>query len=211
MINALKWLYGYLGVMRAYSSIDLAFNMLAVGANVRETIGCLCLMQVLMAYLESRHRHPYRVYVPRWMWVIFAAPGLWLFQKLHQGEFFVATYIYTRKNKPYMGLVSPFARAWQVLALVGGITGYFSLLPWYAAGLAVIRNILGDSRDTEKDRAEGYLTWPVLLGQKKDWKYAHFGCLLLTTWVWWRVNGFAPNWLYLAWAAQAATYWLTPR
>jgi 4-hydroxybenzoate polyprenyltransferase len=182
----------------------------AFGASPRDFAGAIVLHLAFLAYLESRHAHAYRAPVPAWIAYAFAVAGLALFWKFEGVLYVVFSYLYTKKTKD-TGYLSPLFRGLQAFVIVAGIVGYTSLA-LVAGGALLTRNLLGDFRDTEKDRREGVQTLPVLLGFRRSFRHVHLAGTMATSLLWWGMAGSLSAWWLLAvWAAQMASYRLTPR
>jgi len=207
----MKRILNYLGQLRIYSLVDLALFVYVAGARGQTFFGAIVLWTGFLAYLESQHGHTYRAKMPRGLWVILVLFGLILFGRIEGLGFVVASYLYTLKNKKNYGIFAPFFRGVQNFLLVGGVTGYISVLPWLVLFLIVIRNILGDIRDAGKDAKEGMKTLPIILGWNKNVPVVHLVGILGTTYVAWHYSQFGPSFLFFMWAIQLITYNLTPR
>ncbi len=144
----------YLGQLRIYSLIDFVVLLVASQANLYEFIGVVLIHVGFLAYLESRHNHSYRKSVPKYLWIFptivgIAFYGHYTFALL----FIICSLLYTLKTKSYFAIFAPFMRAFQYFFLIGGITGFFSQLPWIVLLVIFIRNFTGDVRDPNGVRA----------------------------------------------------------
>lgn len=201
----------YIGQLRIYSLIDLIILLIATKATLYEFLGVIFLHIGFLAYLETQHKHSYRKQAPKYLWIIFTLIGLILYGKV-EGVFFVlCSYIYTLKDKKIFGVPSPIMRGFQYFFLVAGIIGYGNKLTWLALVLSTFRNFCGDLRDVVKDRNENMKTLPIVMGLKKDFKYAHLLIMLTTTFIWFEFTGLSPFLLIPIFLIQILTYRLTPR
>ncbi|MDO8508773.1 MAG: hypothetical protein Q7S27_03760 [Nanoarchaeota archaeon] len=204
-------LLDYIGQLRIYSLIDLILLLYAAGADREELIGGVLLHIGFLAFLESKHRHGYRENVPLWLCLLFIIPGLILYGHIESIGFLAFSFLYALKNGGYFGIFAPLFRGMQYLFLVGGIMGYYTPLIWMIVGIVIVRNLLGDIRDAQKDRVEGLKTLPMILGLKKGFKYIHLAGVLATTLIAWNISDL--SWIYLIaiWIIEISTYNLTRR
>ncbi|MEI6490777.1 MAG: hypothetical protein WCO16_03390 [bacterium] len=201
----------YIGQLRIYSLIDLVILLIATKANIFEFVGIILLHIGFLAYLETKHHHPYRNKVPKYLWIILTIIGLYFYGHIEGILFVIFSYLYTLKTKKFFALTSPIMRGFQCFFLVAGIIGYESKLTWLALMLIIIRNFCGDLRDVVKDRKENMKTLPVVFGLNTDIKYIHLAVLFLTTFVWFRHTNLEPWLLIPIFLIQILTYRLTPR
>jgi hypothetical protein len=204
----------YLGQLRLYSLADFMLMLVAAGAspNSPRFWGAVVLWIGFLALLESEHHDEGRELVSNKLaWLLLLLGFAWWGRSVTGYMFVVCSVCYAlKKNKPW-GLLSPCMRGLQALALIGGLTGFDNCFPWVAALLTGWRNREGDRRDAVEDRAEGILTWPVLMGQEKDKPFNHLLALFVTTWVWWWFSKLPYSLPLCINLIQAATYWKTPR
>lgn len=199
-------LISYLGQFRFYSLADLILLLLAAGASGSIFWGIIFLWLGFIAYLENRHKHSYRKRIPGLVFIIFWLLGLVLFKKIEGILFIILSIIYTKKNQSYYGLVSPFIRGLQAVLIVGSISDYGNSLTWIAGGLILLRNLIGDLRDTDKDREEGLKTIPVILGIKRNVPFLYFIFLLFTSSAWWLYSELSIIYLLIIFLIEATTY-----
>jgi|SRR3989344_5658282 len=201
----------YTGQLRLYSLLDLALLLYVAGARGSIFVGGLFLWIAFLVYLETRHAHEYRASLPSWLWLALGVFGLVLYGRPEGLLFVLAGYFYAKKNQRHFALVSPLFRGLQNFFLVAGLVGYQNPLVWIVLVLIIIRNVIGDFRDIEKDSREGMRTWPMLIHWHTNLPYAHLIFMLLTTFVWWSYSSLNFYWLISIWVVQLATYNLTPR
>jgi 4-hydroxybenzoate polyprenyltransferase len=182
----------------------------AIGTSKYQFVGAVVLHVSFLAYLESRHSHSYRARVPSWVAYSLAIIGTFLYGKIEALPYLFFSFLYTKKNKK-LGLVSPVFRGLQSLFLVAGIAGYANFITYLAAGLLFLRNLFGDFRDVEKDKAEGMRTLPILAGVNKNIKYIHLAATIGTSIVWWIISPLSVIWLFVVIIIEVSTYNLTPR
>ncbi|MES2023356.1 MAG: hypothetical protein V4439_01610 [Patescibacteria group bacterium] len=208
----MKILVSYLGQLRIYSLIDLIMLLVAIKATPFELIGVILLHVGFLAYLESQHSHSYRKSVPKYLWITFVIPGMFLYGHFIFGILFiVCSFLYTLKNRNYFAIFSPLIRGLQYFFLVGGIVGFQGQLPWIALVVICARNLIGDIRDVIKDKEENMKTIPVVIGFKKGFKYLYPVAVLATTLIWWNFTAL-PLWILLSvFVVEVSTYNLTSR
>jgi 4-hydroxybenzoate polyprenyltransferase len=209
---SLKKALDYLGQLRIYSLLDLAVLLIAAGAGSPEFSGAILLHIAFLAYLESRHSHEYRAEIPRYMWTIPAIVGMILFGHIAFALLFILlSFFYTLKNKGYWAAFAPLARGLQYFFLIAALTGFSSHLPWIALGVTFIRNLLGDMRDTDKDRAKGMKTIPVLMRFPRSIRHIHLIATMISTLIWWSYTSIPFYWILLILIIQLSSYELTSR
>lgn len=207
----MKLFLNYLGQLRLYSLVDLLLLFYIIHASNLEMAGVIFLWIGFLLYLESQHKHSYRREFPKLMWIAFELVGLILFRKVEGLAFVVASFFYARKKDKYFSYLSPLFRGLQSFFLTAGILGYHNTFIWVVFALTIIRNMFGDFRDIEKDRAESMLTVPILIGMKKNVKYVHLIAVMGTSLVWWIYGGLSWEILAGVWIIELLTYNLTPR
>lgn len=200
----------YLGQFRLYSLVDLTFCLLATKAKAGEIVGSLLLWIGFLTLLEIRHNHHYRLKLSPLLPIALFAVGLVLYNRWEGLIFLGLSYAYTLKTNQKFGIFSPIIRGGQNLVLIGGLVGYSSILTWLALGLTIGRNILGDWRDADKDRAEKMETIPVFLGLHSQ-PYVHLLAVMATTVIWWNYANLAPVYLIAAIFVEMTSYNLTTR
>lgn len=212
-ISPMKKVVNYLGQLRIYALIDYIFLLIAAQANIKQAIGALLLHIGFLCYLEIKHNHEYRSKLPQGIWLLFILSGAMLYKKPELLVFIAASYLYTLKKKNYWGISSPLWRGVQILALVGGITGYTTILPWLAGVLTLVRNTLGDYRDIEKDKKEKMKTIPIILKVKplRFYKHIHRIGITVTTIIWWSFTSLPIEILMVGIILEQTTYNLTTR
>ncbi len=203
-----------IGQLRLYSAVDLALLLLAAKANPVQVFGSFCLWFGFLLYLESCHRHVYRRDFPKILWPTLITLAVVAFHRPESlgfiAYFILCSWLYAKKNEPQFGLGAPLFRGLQSLALVGGIQGYTGAFAWLALTLTVIRNTLGDVRDTDKDREQGMLTIPIILGWRSI-SYIHMIGVFATSVVWLSFTRLSWAWLPVVWLVEIVTYNWTPR
>ena len=162
------------------------------------------------AIFEYKHSHNYRAKVPFLVVPVMTAIGISFYWHIESAGYILTSYLYTKKTKK-LGWFSPFARALQNFFIVAGIIGYASYLTLLIPVIFFLRNVLGDFRDTTKDRSEGLRTIPVMLGFSKSYKHIHLIGLLATSAVWLVIGGFNLFWLVPIYIVEIGTYNLTSR
>lgn len=95
----MKILLNYIGQLRLYSLADFVLLLIAIGSNKYECWGAIVLHIAFLAYLESRHVHPYRARVPKNLSYLLAILGLFIFRKVEGLLYLIASYLYTKKIK----------------------------------------------------------------------------------------------------------------
>jgi 4-hydroxybenzoate polyprenyltransferase len=206
----MKIFLNYIGQIRLYSLADLVLLLISIGSTQYELAGAVILHLGFLAYLESRHAHEYRAKVPVWVSYLLCIIGLIFFGKIEGLLYVFFSYLYTKKTKN-TGFFSPSVRGLQNFFIIAGILGYHSSIPYIVGIVCFIRNLLGDFRDTEKDRREGMKTIPVILGVKSSIPHIHLVGMFLSSFVWWTFSSISVGWLILVLIIQIATYHLTPR
>lgn len=197
----------YLGQLRIYSLVDLVLLVVAFHLPARSLVGTVILWLGFISYLEYHHRHPYRFRFPFLVPMSLAVVGLWYFG-IGGIVFLLWSVLYCKKNQNGWGLVSPIFRGLQTMTLVWNKGSWPTVL---LSGLLVaVRNLLGDARDTSKDRKVGMKTWPVVLNWS-DHKYLHLLAVMGTTAIWGFMADLNLGLVVGIWLIQIATYWLTPR
>ena len=204
-------LANYVGQLRIYSLVDLTLLLIASMASKYELTGALLLHISFIAYLESRHKHKYRLSIPNLVWIMLLIAGTIFYKHIEVIPFVIFSFLYTSKNKKNLGAFAPLFRGLQLFFLIGGIAGYSSIITLISFPLTFIRNLAGDMRDIEKDKKEGMTTLPIILGMKKDIKYIHFIILIITSIVWWTFTSLSWIWIAGTIIVQAMTYNLTAR
>lgn len=208
--NQMTVLLNYTGQLRLYSLADLFLLLVAIGSNRHELWGAIILHIGFLAYLESRHAHAYRAKVPRSISYLLAILGLVIFRRFEGLLYVLTSHLYTKKTRS-LGWISPFFRGLQNFWIVAAIIGYSSYLPYLIGLILFARNLVGDMRDTEKDRAEGVKTVPVILGMKRSIKNIHLVATMVTSVTWWLLSTLSVSWLVIVLLIQLTTYRLTPR
>ena len=203
----------YLGQLRLYSLVDLMLMLLAAGASAASPRfwGAVFLWVGFLAHLEAVHHDKGRESVPRILaWLLWLqALKLW-YDNITGDVFILSSLVYAQKKNWRLGLLSPLMRGLQTLVIVGSISGYDQVFTWLAAALTIVRNLLGDLRDSQEDAEEAIRTWPSVLGLESR-PFAHYFGMFGTTIVWWVYAGL-PAWVLLVILIfETATYWLTPR
>lgn len=203
----------YLGLLRVYSLVDFIMLLAAARASVRDLLGAVLLWAGFLVFLEAKHKHGYRPLVKMAWALLPVVPGVLLYERWEVAGFLLVSYMYSLKTEGFFGILSPAFRGMQNYFLVAGIVGkYDDMLPVLAFTLTFVRNLLGDLRDVEQDRKEGIETIPVRLGLQKSWSQTlHFMAVVTTTSIWWSMTALGIGYLLAAFAAQVATYRLTPR
>ena len=111
----------------------------------------------------------------------------------------------------FFSVTSIFWRVTQYLVLIAPFNLKLGIL---SAALGGARNLLGDFRDVENDRKDKMFTIPILLGLKKNHKwafYVHLGFVIATTILWFSYTQLNIAILIAVVALQIITYPLTPR
>ena len=208
----MKSILNYIGQLRLYSLVDLIVLLIVVKANSHELIGAVLLHIGFLAYLESMHGHSYRERVPGQAGIIIIVLGSVLYGHVVATTLFVFfSFLYSLKTKDYLGVFAPIARSLQYFALIGGITGFSDRFLWIVIAAVFIRNLIGDVRDSGKDKNEKLKTIPVLLGINKNIKYIHLFAVFTTTILWWSYSSIPIHWLFATLLVEAFSYNLTPR
>lgn len=205
-------LRSHLGHIRLYSFVDLILLLLATKTSEpTHLVGALLLWLGFLYFLEYQHAHEYRDRPSPLIWGVLTLAGLILYGRWHGLLFILLSFIYTKKTKLGWGRISPIIRGSQNFVLAAGLVGFTAPLAWFAFGLTIIRNFLGDIRDVSKDKKSGMQTLPIRWGMKQGWKYIHLVGVMVTSLVWWIVGDFSILYLIGAWIIEVATYQLTPR
>lgn len=201
----------YIGQLRIYSLLDLIVLSATINANMQEIFGIVFLHIAFLLFLEKKHAHIYRKSFPEHSWIPLIVVGIMLYGHYFESIAYIFfSFLYTTKNKKYMGVFSPLFRGLQYYFIVAGITGYSVLFPFIVGIVIFFRNLAGDYRDIEKDKREGILTIPHCLGFKKDIDvYLIF--LLSSTTIWWYFSKIPFLVLVIILITQIAVYKLTPR
>ncbi len=201
----------YLGLIRPYSLVDLLLLLFATSAPAERMFGAVLLWLGFLALLESSHQQSYRIKVETWWWLVPTLPGALLYGWPAALLFIGLGIMYTLKDSRGWGLISPFVRGLQALTLIGGLVGYTAPLALLAGGVMVVRNLLGDLRDVNKDRSHGILTIPVVLRVRGNHPNVHLLAVLVTSCLWWFMGQFSITYLFAAIAIEIATYRMTER
>lgn len=201
----------YLGLLRLYSLADLILLLIALHAPLMSGLGIVVTWLSFLALLEARHKHSYRPHVSHWLWIVGFTTASLLFPRWELAGFFVLSYIYTLKDTAFFGLFSPLVRGTQTTLIISSLTGYHSAWPWVGGVLILVRNFLGDIRDTKRDKREHVTTWATQLNLVTKARSIHLIAVLVTSAVWWSISQPSPWFLAAAWAIEIATYDLTAR
>lgn len=199
------------GQIRLYSLADLTLLLIAIKTNSLQFIGVIFLHLGFILFLESIHKHKYRISFPKWLWILLSLIGIVFYSSFSVIGFIIFSFLYAKKNLPKLGPYSPIFRGLQNYFLTAGIIGFLNPLCFIAGGLIAFRNFMGDIRDISKDRKEKLNTLPISLGFKKSISYIYLVALLLTTFVWWNISDVSVIWLLVIYAVEIGTYSLTPR
>jgi hypothetical protein len=200
-----------IGQLRIYSLVDLALLLIAVKANTLQLIGVIALHLGFILFLEESHNHNYRISFPKYSWVIVTLLGLYFVHNIPAVLFLVFSFLYVKKNKTFLGRISPLIRGLQSGFLGATIIGFDLYLLFPVIVVMTIRNFAGDLRDLEKDKKEGLKTLPMFLGFKKSYEDIHLIALLITSLIWCFVANLPIYWLIVVYAIEISTYNLTPR
>jgi 1,4-dihydroxy-2-naphthoate octaprenyltransferase len=207
----MKKILNYLGQFRLYSLIDLVLLMIAVKAGYQDFSGVILLHLGFIAYLETKHSHPYREALPKWLWVFLTVVGCLLYQHLEILSFLLCSYLYVKKTQNNWGYLGPLFRALQYFFIVAGIVGYSHPISIVVPLIIFIRNFAGDLRDVAKDIKEHIRTLPILMGFKNNVQHIHLGVMLTSSLIWFLYTNLPPFILVLIFILQIFTYRLTPR
>lgn len=199
-----------IGQIRIYSAVDLMGLLLAAHASSCQVGVSLCLWFGFLLYLESCHKHDYRQNFPKLLWSVLWVVAIVALPTPEYVAFILFSWLYAKKTRRCLGLWSPVFRGLQSLMIVAGIVGYTNTLPWLAFMLVAIRNVLGDVRDADKDRAEGMTTIPIVLGWGSV-PNIHLIGVLATSLVWFSLTHLSWAWLPAVWTVEIFTYNWTPR
>ena len=203
---------GYLKLLRPYSLVALMLLLFVAGADIhsRLFLGALVLWVGFLAFLESRHKHEGRSYVPAWVAIGLLIVGAVIFWKWEGLVFIVLSILYSRKNYTNWGRVSPVLRGLQEPVLLYAIAPSWLTLIITVGIWTTIRNFTGDMRDPERDKQEGVHTWPADLNWKPN-PWLHPFIILVGPLLWWYFGHFSFWWVVVAWPIQILTYWWIPR
>jgi len=185
--------------------------MFVLGAREFDMLGAISLWLFFLLYLEWKHKHSYRSPVSIWSCVVCLALGLFLFPNIGAIGFVLFGLLYAEKQRTFWSLLSPFFRGMQMTILAAPFISITALPILLVGLLSFIRNLLGDVRDTGKDKKEQMYTIPVALGLKKNIPYIHLLAVMGTTYVWWMYSNISILFLIALWLIQIGTYRLTPR
>lgn len=199
------------GQIRVYSLVDLILFAIAIGSDKFQIASIILLHLGFLLFLESRHKHNFRVPLPKYLWAVLIIAGTFFYQNIAVLGFLLASFLYVKKNSAKFGAYAPVARGLQGYFLAAGVAGFLNPLSFLAGALGAIRNFAGDLRDIVKDRGEGLKTLPIIFGLKKDFKQLHLLALFATTLVWWYLSGISGLWLVPVFLIQIGSYNLTPR
>jgi 1,4-dihydroxy-2-naphthoate octaprenyltransferase len=202
----------YVGQLRLYSYADLVLLLLAVGATSHELAQASLLWFGFLVLLEYIHRDRGRARWPAWTWIALLAAALAIRPSPILVPFVAFAAIYTMKKAlPPLALIAPLINGClkgSLVCLVPSVAAWQVII---VIVLTSLRNLTGDLRDIEKDRAEGVRTLPVRAGLQKDVRWVYPVALASTSTLW-TVLGNLPVWaLAGALAIQATTYRWTPR
>ncbi|MFT7615504.1 MAG: hypothetical protein ACI8Y7_000318 [Candidatus Woesearchaeota archaeon] len=200
-----------IGQLRLYSLADLILVLAALQTTSRIGLGVILLHISFLLYLELIHKDSGRSMLPKYSFAPFLIIGFWLVPHIAILGYVVFSLFYILKKQWHFGAFSPLSRAVQHYFLFVPMIGLWNPLLVFVIPLIILRNFAGDLRDVVKDSHEGVQTLPVLLGIKKDYSYAHFVMLLVTTTVWWGLSDLSIWWLLGTYVVQLFTYDLTPR
>ncbi len=201
---------GYIGIIRIYSIIDLLLFSLVIGANGFEIIGIVLLHIAFLSYLEYKHSHKYRQGVSVYISIILLIIGCYFFNHIEALGYVLMSLLYVNKNKKN-GWFSPFARGLQNFFIAGAVIGYNNFLVYIILLIFIFRNLMGDFRDTIKDKKEGLKTIPIVFGYNKSIKNIHLLSLFLTTGIWSYLINLSIFYVLILFIIQLYTYNLTPR
>lgn len=204
-------LLNLLGQIRVYSLIDLIVLLVAIKTNVPQLVGAIILHIGFLLFLEYTHKHNYRTPFPKYLWAFLFLIGIVFYKSFFVIGFLIFSFLYTKKNLPFLSPYSPLFRGLQIYFLTAGIIGFLNPLCLFAGVLLGLRNFTGDLRDITKDKKEKMKTLPIILGFNKDMKHIHLIALLLTSLVWWNISELSLIWLIGIFLIEIGTYNLTPR
>ncbi|OGE84886.1 MAG: hypothetical protein A3J48_02115 [Candidatus Doudnabacteria bacterium RIFCSPHIGHO2_02_FULL_46_11] len=203
-------LKNYLGQLRLYSFADTALLLWAFEFRGHEFAGGLLLWCAFLAYLEWRHNHGDRTPIPGWVVAMLTVAGLVMFPIISAATFLFLGMLYTLKKRGKWGLISPYLRGLQTAALISHHAS-----PYWLFKVAMVmwaRNVIGDARDVNRDRAEGVMTKPVIKNwYAPHWRTTHRGMVMVTSYLWWSMSTLSVWWVASAWVVQIITYNWTPR
>jgi 1,4-dihydroxy-2-naphthoate octaprenyltransferase len=200
-----------IGQIRIYSLVDLILFCLVICANTFQFLGIILLHISFLFYLESAHKHSYRLQIPKYIWIITGIIGTILYASLAVLGYIIASVLYAKKNNAPYSYFSPLSRGLQIYFLSAGIIGYTNPVSFLAMLVLTVRNLAGDLRDVIKDKNEDMITLPILLGFKNNYKQIHLVILFLTSFIWWYLLKISIIWLILVYLIQIITYNITPR
>jgi len=207
----MKTFLNYLGQFRLYSFTDLILLLIATQTGYLSFLGVLFLHLGFITFLETRHSHPYRKQMPKWLCIFLTIIGIILYGHLEVIPFLLVSYLYVKKTEKYFGYIAPILRGFQYFFLLGGLIGYHNPITWIALLVIFVRNFAGDLRDVAKDINEGIKTLPTLMGLKNNIKYIHLITMLTTSLIWWSFSSLSFWILLLVFVVEITTYNITPR
>lgn len=207
----IKTILNYIGQLRIYSFLDLIVFATALTSRPSKIAGISLLWLGCLIYSESRHQDPLRTNLNRFLWVIpflvsFILIPFWICLVV-----FLCSYFYTKKKNGWWGVVSPI---WRGLINTVIALGFKPSLAFLVFILMFLRNLAGDLRDVYFDRKRGIKTIPVIIGIKRNLKWAYYLHLLLvitTTTVWFHFSFLNKSFLPLIITLELISYPLTPR
>lgn len=119
-----KKILNIIGQIRLYSIIDLILFSLALKVDNPTIAGIILLHLGFLFYLESIHKHSNRIKIPQLIWIILIIAGIFYFNNIAVIGFLVFSFLYSHKNKNYLGPYSPFFRGMQYYFLAAGVLGF---------------------------------------------------------------------------------------
>ncbi len=211
MISESK-LLNYIGQLRVYSLLDFIIFGTALTRDIPAIIAMTSLWCSGILYLEYVHkdhlRLPVSFFAPL---ILFLASFMYLpFQIPLLCGFFSFLYA-KKKHNTFMGVTAPFWRA-----CINSILALFFKPPLAPLVFALFftRNLLADFRDTQCDKNQGSTTLPLILGFKKEYRwafYAHCLGVAVCTAIWFRYSFLDARLLMPILLMQVFIYPLTPR
>lgn len=201
----------YVGQLRLYSLVDFGLLLYAFDVSRLYMVGAISLWIGFLAYLEWRHSHVNRLPVPAIVWILCFGLGVFLIPSVFTLAFIFLCVLYAEKIGGIFGLVSPLVRGVQTVVILSGLVSPFSSQIIVSGFAVALRNLLGDFRDTQKDRRQGLRTVPVVLGLKNDYRYIHLVGILATSFLWWSWSPLPFIVLVVVWGIEIVTYNLTSR
>lgn len=185
----MKKLKNWLGQLRLYSLVDL-WLLLAVATNNNvRIVGGLLLHIAFLLMLENMHRDRGRVAFPSVYFPLTLLVGMIAYENmLYAVAYIFLSWIYSRKKIKPFGLFSPITRGIQTWILIGGISGSQVPLAISVGLLMMLRNLMGDVRDVNKDRTEKVQTLPVIIHLSGNYPRVHQYTVHATTLIWWLMN-----------------------